>query len=59
MKRMLNGWRISPDFARAEGRFDPNGPHGYRASTSPYAPLRPTREQAENDEAEYRRTEVA
>lgn len=38
---------------RAVGRFDPNGPHGYRAASMPDAPLRSTREEAESDERDY------
>jgi hypothetical protein len=41
---------LGSDAARAVGRFDENGPHGYRAATAPDAPLRATRDEAENDE---------
>lgn len=37
-----------PMMARAVGRFDPNGPHGYQANYQG-APLRPTRDQATHD----------
>ena len=52
--RMIGGWRVCPDWARAVGRFNPHGPDGYRAATMPDAPLRATREEAIDDEVRYR-----
>lgn len=40
--------RRASDDARAVGRFDPDGPHGYRARSG--GPLRATRAEAEADE---------
>lgn len=52
--RMIDGWRVCPDWARAVGRFKPDGPDGYKAATMPDAPLRATREEAIDDEVRYR-----
>lgn len=41
---------LGADAARAVGRFNPNGPDGYRAATMPDAPLRTTRAEAAADE---------
>lgn len=45
------GRRLGDDAARAVGRFDPDGPVGYRAKSSPDGPLRETRAEALADEA--------
>lgn len=45
---------VSKDFARAVGRFNPNGAEGYRAATMPAAPLRKTRQEAMEDELRWR-----
>jgi hypothetical protein len=62
-----DGWPISGDdiavatrlplgsaAARAVGRFNPEGPTGYRAATAPDAPLRPSRSAARADERLHR-----
>lgn len=41
-------WKHPSNLARAVGRFNPDGPTGYRGDYDG-APLRPTREQAEQD----------
>lgn len=42
--------RVVPtSVARAVGRFNADGPDGYRAADVPNAPLRPTREAAQAD----------
>lgn len=51
---LVNGWKVCADWARAVGRFKPEGPDGYKAATMPDAPLRKTREEAIADEIEYR-----
>ena len=51
---LVNGWIIGSDWARAVGRFNPEGPDGYRAATMPDAPLRETRDEAVADELQYR-----
>jgi len=58
---LVNGWIVGSDWARAVGRFKPEGPDGYRAATMPSAPLRKTRTEAVADELRYRmsRNEVA
>ena len=43
------GLVIPRNAARAEGRFKPGGPDGYRAADTPDAALRPTRAEAERD----------
>jgi hypothetical protein len=45
---------LGSDASRAVGRFSPDGPTGYRASTAPDAPLRETRAEAVADEWAYR-----
>lgn len=45
---------LGSDAARAVGRFNPDGPLGYRAATAPDAPLRATRAEAEEDERRWR-----
>lgn len=45
------GRRMGDDAARAVGRFDPDGPAGYRAASAPDGPLRETRAEALADEA--------
>ena len=50
----MSGWIIGSDWARAVGRFNPEGPDGYRAVTMPHAPLRKTRDEAVADEVQYR-----
>jgi hypothetical protein len=49
---------LGSDAARAVGRFRPEGPLGYKASTMPDAPLRDTREEAVADERAYREQAV-
>jgi hypothetical protein len=44
---------LGSDAAVAVGRFDPDGPLGYRARTAPDAPLRATRAEAVADEAAW------
>lgn len=50
MADTVDGRIFGSDAARAVGRFDPDGPRGYRAATMPDAPLRETRAEAEADE---------
>lgn len=50
----MNGWIAGSDWARAVGRFKPEGVDGYRAATMPNAPLRKTRAEAVDDEVRYR-----
>lgn len=52
MRDMLR--TIGTDAAVAIGRFNPDGPAGYRAAHSPDAPLRASREEAETDEMQHR-----
>lgn len=51
---LVNGWKVCADWARAVGRFKPEGPDGYKAATMPDTPLRKTREEAIADEVLYR-----
>ena len=48
-----DGRIIAKDFAVAVGRFNANGPEGYKAATMPDAPLRATRAEAMEDERLY------
>lgn len=51
LKGGVGGPRVmGSDSARAVGRFDPDGPSGYRSATAPNAPLRATRAEAVEDE---------
>ena len=54
MSMEIGGWKVSKDFARAIGKFKPEGIDGYKAATMPDTPLRKTREEAMKDEALYR-----
>ena len=54
MKDADTGYIVPPDAVRAVGRFDPDGPLGYRATSNPDAPIRPSRAEAMQDELIYR-----
>ena len=53
-EQTCTGWKVGGDWAVAVGRFNPDGPDGYRAATMPDAPLRKTRAEAVTDEVQYR-----